>query len=207
MENGINQDFNSLIFSLKKKKTVNDANSFAGEKKYPIYPFLVLIREKDRIITDKKEIAELFNEHFVHIADNVPLREEEDYGNDFANHLSIKVIFENRGKDEPACFSFHPTSKSQVESILKEIIVRISPGHDMIPPRLVKHAASVIAEPLTNIFNHSIENCSYPENWKMDTVTPLFKKDDEFCKVNYRPVTVLPVLNNIFEKLLAEQDA
>lgn len=39
----------------------------------------------------------------------------------------------------------------------------------------------------------------------MGTVTPLFKKDDEFCKVNYRPVTVLPILNNIFEKLLAGQ--
>ena len=75
----------------------------------------------------------------------------------------------------------------------------------MIPPRLVKHAASVIAEPLTNMFNHSIENCCYPANWKMGTVTPLCKKDDEFCNVNYRPVTVLAVLRNIFERLLAGQ--
>ena len=57
------------------------------------------------MITDKKEIAELFNEHFVSIADNVPLREEEDYGEDFANHQSIKAIFENGGTDELACFS------------------------------------------------------------------------------------------------------
>ena len=33
----------------------------------------------------------------------------------------------------------------------------------------------------------------------MGMVTPLYKKDDEFCKINYRPVTVLPALNNIFE--------
>ena len=31
-------------------------------------------------------------------------------------------------------------------------------------------------------------------------VTPLYKKDDKFCKTNYRPVTVLPALNNIFFK-------
>ena len=74
----------------------------------------------------------------------------------------------------------------------------------MIPPQLVKDVAAVIAEPLTSIFNYSIENC-YPANWKMGTVTPLFKKDDELCKVNYRPVTVLPALNNIFERLLARQ--
>ena len=36
-------------------------------------------------------------------------------------------------------------------------------------------------------------------------MTPLFKKDDEFCKKNYRPVSVLSALNNIFERILAKQ--
>ena len=39
----------------------------------------------------------------------------------------------------------------------------------------------------------------------MGQVTPLFEKDDKFCKKNYRPVTVLPALNNIFERILAKQ--
>ena len=42
----------------------------------------ITLKEEDRIITDKKEIAELFNEHFAHISNNVPLREEKDYGED-----------------------------------------------------------------------------------------------------------------------------
>ena len=37
------------------------------------------------------------------------------------------------------------------------------------------------------------------------TLTPVFEKDDELVKQNYRPVTVLPCLNNIFEKLLSSQ--
>ena len=32
-----------------------------------------------------------------------------------------------------------------------------------------------------------------------------FKKNDELSKDNYRPVTVLQALNNLFEKLLASQ--
>ena len=36
-------------------------------------------------------------------------------------------------------------------------------------------------------------------------MTPLFKKGDEFCKKNYRPVSVLPALNNIFERILVKQ--
>ena len=39
----------------------------------------------------------------------------------------------------------------------------------------------------------------------MGQVTPLFKKNDELSKENYRPVTVLPALNNVFERLLASQ--
>ena len=39
----------------------------------------------------------------------------------------------------------------------------------------------------------------------MGQVTPLFKKGDESNKVNTRAVTVLPVLNNIYERLLATQ--
>ena len=39
----------------------------------------------------------------------------------------------------------------------------------------------------------------------MGQVTPLFKKDDESNKANYGPVTVLPVLNNIYERILAAQ--
>ena len=39
----------------------------------------------------------------------------------------------------------------------------------------------------------------------MGQVTPLFKRDEELDKRNYRPVTVLPCLNNIFERLLSVQ--
>ena len=75
----------------------------------------------------------------------------------------------------------------------------------MLSPRLVKESASVIAKPITNILNTSVEQGCYPNAWKMGQVTPLFKKDDESNKANYRPVTVLPVLNNIYERLLAAQ--
>ena len=129
----------------------------------------------------------------------------EDYCEDYANHPSIKVVHEHWGASVPACFSFHRASKPQVELLLKEINVRKSPGHDMIPPKLIKEAAAVISRPLTSTINCCIEHCCYPASWKMGMVTPLYKKDDKFCKTNYRPVTVLPALNNIFLRLPSGQ--
>ena len=96
-------------------------------------------------------------------------------------------------------FDFEFTNSKQVEKFLLEMNMRKSCGHDLIPPRLLKESESVISEPLAKMMNCSIGLGHYPSCWKMGQVTPLFNKDDEFCKENYRPVSVLPALNNIFE--------
>ena len=110
----------------------------------------------------KREIANLLNDYFVHIADSMPKIRVEDYCEDNANHPSIKAIHEHRGASAPACFSFHRASETQVELLLKEINVRKSPGHDMIPPKLIKEAAAVIARPITSIINCCIKHCCHP---------------------------------------------
>ena len=53
--------------------------------------------------------------------------------------------------------------------------------------------------------NESIRQFKYPVRWKMGQVTPLFKKNDELSKTNYRPVTVQRIFNNIFRKLISVQ--
>ena len=155
----------------------------------------IIITENNAVISDKREIAELFNAHFIQIADGVPLMKETDYGQHFENHPSIIAIHEkNKATDAPLCFNFEHINQAQVERALLDVNVRKSCGHDMLSPRLVKESASVIAKPITNILNTSIEQGCYPNAWKMGQVTPLFKKDDESSKANYRPVRVLPCL-------------
>ena len=73
----------------------------------------------------------------------------------------------------------------------------------MIPPELIKESAAAVAWPMKSIINCCIEHCCYPASCKMGSC--LYKKDDEFSKINDRPITVLPALNNIFERLLSEQ--
>ena len=105
----------------------------------------IVLNENDKIINDKKEIAELFNDHFVHITDGVPMIRENDYGENYVNHPSIKAFYEHRGTGSTACFSFHSTSEAQVEKLLNELNACKSLGHDMIPPRLIKESAAIVA--------------------------------------------------------------
>ena len=114
--------------------------------------------------------------------------DETDYGQHFGNHPSIIAMHEkNKATDSPLCFNFEHINQAQVERALLDVNVRKSCGHAMLSPRLVKESASVIAKPITNILNTSIEQGRYPNAWKMGQVTPLFKKDDESNKANYRP--------------------
>ena len=56
---------------------------------------------------------------------------------------------------------------------------------------------------LANIWNEEILlNKNFPENLKLADVTPIFKKKDKTFVENYRPVSVLPTVSKIFERIM-----
>ena len=55
------------------------------------------------------------------------------------------------------------------------------------------------------IFNTSIETSTFPVSWKIARVTPIYKEGEKSEKSNYRPISVLPVLSRLFEKLIYDQ--
>ena len=61
----------------------------------------------------------------------------------------------------------------------------------MIPSKLLKMAANIVASSLTSIFSKSILTGIYPNDWKMTKVTPLFKKGIKSYPNNYRPISVI----------------
>ncbi|KAL9976713.1 hypothetical protein ACROYT_G014040 [Oculina patagonica] len=137
---------------------------------------MTVLKENEVPITNKKQIAELMNNHFVKVAENADDVKASDFGEDFVNHPSILAI-RNAQRHAPEQFSFHHTN--MVEEMLKDMNTLKTCGHDMLTPRLIKDSASVTARPLTVLFNCSIDQSTYPASWKMGQITPIFKKDDE----------------------------
>ena len=59
---------------------------------------------------------------------------------------------------------------------------------------------------LTSIWNEELVNkCNFPNNLKLADVTPVFKKNSATTASNYRPVSVLPTVSKIFERLMHKQ--
>ena len=64
-------------------------------------------------------------------------------------------------------------------------------------------AAIIIKDPLTRLFNKSLAEGVYPTLWKHAKITAIYKtKGASSDPQNYRPISLLPTLSNVFEKLI-----
>ena len=89
---------------------------------------------------------------------------------------------------------------------IKALNIRKSGTFMNIPAIILKQVDEIASEPLANIWNDEvISKEKFPTKLKLADVTPLFKKLENVCKENYRPVSLLPLVSKIFERIMQEQ--
>ena len=140
------------------------------------------------------DIAEAINEHFSNVAQvlaqDIPV---------------VDVNPESYLEPTDSLFSLQIPSVNTVFSFLSKIDEKKATGLDRIPSNLLKMAASIVAPSLTSIFSKSILTGIYPNDWKAAKVTPLFKKGLKSDPNNYRPISVIPVVSKVLEKIVYNQ--
>ena len=74
-----------------------------------------------------------------------------------------------------------------------------------ISPKLLKSTKNICSETLKTIFNNCLIKAEFSNELKPADFTPILKKEDSFRAKNYRPVSVLPSVSKIFERILHRQ--
>ena len=74
-----------------------------------------------------------------------------------------------------------------------------------ISPGIIKLPKKEILIPIKSCINKCISIKSFPDELKVADVIPVFKKEDPNNKANYRPISLLPIISKIFERVLFEQ--
>ena len=75
-----------------------------------------------------------------------------------------------------------------------------------IPVKILKEAVDIVVQPLTDIWKFEVVlGQKFSSQLKLADITPLHKKLETIKKENYRPVSLLPVVSKLFERLMQKQ--
>ena len=97
------------------------------------------------------------------------------------------------------------TTNDTVLKLINSLPLNKASGLDGISCRLLKEAAPVVVPSLTHIINLSITTGIFPDEWKLARVSPIYKEGAKSDPNNYRPISVLPVISKLIEKIVCDQ--
>ena len=92
-----------------------------------------------------------------------------------------------------------------ISDFLKELETNKVTGIDNLSGRFLKDGSKVLATPIPQICNLSIKLSTVPDECKIAKLKPLYKKGKKTDPKNYRPISLLPVISKILEKVIHDQ--
>lgn len=95
-----------------------------------------------------------------------------------------------------------PATTDEITKIIDNLDPNTSCGIDGISTKALKCVKKLIVDTLTKCVNTCMESGTFPNSLKIAKVCPIYKSGSKFELSNYRPISVLPVISKIFEKVL-----
>ncbi len=147
---------------------------------------------------DKNEICNKFNEYFVNIGTKV------------ANNIPVtnRSINSNLRKSPSGGASFwcDPICPVELAQAIESLPEKHSVDLHGQSNSFVKKIPTLIAFPLSNIYNASIDQGHFPSIYKQIKVVPVLKKGcNPLFVSSYRPIAIISIFGKILEKLMNDR--
>ena len=102
-------------------------------------------------------------------------------------------------------FTFELITEETTMEILNNLKPKPSCGYDGISSTSLKTCKLELCKSLTLISNQTLSTGIFPDSLKVAKVIPLYKKGDKALLGNYRPISILPSISKIFERIIFNQ--
>ena len=102
-------------------------------------------------------------------------------------------------------FNFSVINESEVLATINKIKNKNSSGVDRNIKQTTKAIGTELSKPLTIIINQCLLIGIFPDLLKIAKVKPLFKQGDTCELNNYRPISLLPTISKILERIIYSQ--
>ena len=172
------------------KKAWSVINVSRCKKKASKFPSFFDVNES--IISNRRIICSEFNNHFTNMAKNL---NKTKYSN------ITPPVFNTFLNKNPlsSCIYLSPITGEEIEAIIKKLDDYKS---NDFSPKLLKHLLIPFSRSLSYLFNSCMLTGVFPDELKVAKVIPLFKTGNRSDMSNYRPISILPTLFKIFEKII-----
>ena len=177
----------------------------------------IVVMEIEKIVSEDRAVADIMNEYFSTITEsmNIASGNENQLSvvgisdpvtaaiDKYCYHPSVLLIKGHFSIVEACCFK--RVTISEIIEQVDNLDTRKASPIDSIPAKVIKDNVEIVASYLLHLFNKSVDGNFFPNEIKHGDVSVLFKNSNSFHRKNYRPITVLPSVSKIFERLLAKQ--
>ena len=165
----------AIISSASKSKKLWDTiNEIINKKRIESYP--QEFHHQNTMISNKKEIADGFNDYFV----KIPLDLDEEIPIEDPDPLSYIRY------NTPTSFFLEPVTKAEVIGIFRTTKTN-SAGYDNLSRNIIKDIFSKLAEPITHIINLSFQTGEVPDEIKTSIIKPTYKSGKKnSLKITYQ---------------------
>ncbi|XP_066928359.1 uncharacterized protein [Clytia hemisphaerica] len=140
---------------------------------------------------------------------------DPDEINKFFNSTAIRTTGRNAGDlskssieelpEHPDSFHLRPATYDEVSRAIQKLRSDCSTEPDNIPSKFIKPVSQYLTSPLTDIINSCIQSSTFPEEWKISRICPVPKVTDSQSLTDYRPISILPILSKVFERIILQQ--
>ena len=158
--------------------------------------------EGNEIANGDGKIATIMNRYFTNITKHMNLKANKiSHREELVNILDT---FKNH-KSVQSTLNFSKVTESEVRKEILNLSTKNSTKNGDIPAKILKTSVNIYIKEITFIINDCIEKGIFPNDLKLADVSPIFKKEDSFKKENYQPVSILPHMSKVFERILYKQ--
>ena len=182
------------------KNYVNPLNLWLCQKT-PVISNFNAIEENDTLTYDARSISKIFKNLFSNLAKTLLMKLLNPP--DKYNLQSVLRYYSSFMISDYFCLS--NTSEEKVLKIMTNIESSKAAGADKLSGRFLKDGANILAKPISALWNLSISQGVFPSACKVAKMKPIFKKGKKTDPSNYRPISLLPSISKIIERVIYDQ--
>ena len=117
---------------------------------------------------------------------------------------SIETLSHEKYTISNSIFLTH-ASENEILNILQSINIKKGAGYDNIRPIDVRNNCNLLAPVITALINASLSEGKMPDILKTSVVRPIFKNGKKNDINNYRPISILPIMEKIIEEVVVRR--